>query len=338
MTTSGTRLKPVDEQVMLITGATSGIGLVTARMAAERGARVMLVARDGDALARIVREIEAAGGKADFAIADVGDLRDVQRAATKAVERFGRIDTWVNVAGVAIYGKLLDTPMDEHEQLLRTNYIGTVHGCLTAVEYLQREGGALISIGSIVSDIPTPGMGAYAASKHAVKGYVDSLRIEIEGDRLPISVTLIKPSGIDTPVGDHAANHLDGAPLVPPPVYAPELVAEAILDAAQHPRRDVTVGGMGRLQVLAAQHFPAALDRLGPKLLPFLRDPDTPRTAANNLAAPRDNGRERSRRQQGRRVSLYETAGRHRFATATTIGAGLGLATLALLHRRGGDA
>lgn len=331
------QLKPLADQVILITGASSGIGLVTARLAAGRGARVMLVSRDSDTLARIVREIEAAGGVADFATADVGDLRDVQRAATKTIERFGRIDTWVNDAGVAIYGKLLDTPMAEHERLLRTNYFGAVHGCLTAVEHLQREGGAIVTVGSIVSDIPSPGMGAYAASKHAVKGYVDSLRIEIIADRLPIAVTLIKPAGIDTPIADHAANHMDGAALLPPPVYAPELVAEAILDAAQHPRRDVTVGGTGRLQVLGALHFPALLDRLGPLLLPKLHDRTRRGSAHDNLAAPVGGGQERSRDQHGRRLSVYEAAGRHRVAAATLAGATLGLATLAWLRPRRDD-
>lgn len=328
-------LKPLAEQVILITGATSGIGLVTARMAARRGARVMLVARNGDALARTIRGIIDDGGQADFAIADVGDLRDVQRAAAKAVERFGRIDTWVNVAGVAIFARLRDTPMAEHEQLFRTNYMGVVHGCLTAVGHLQRDGGALITIGSIVSDVPTAGMGAYAASKHAVKGYVDSLRIEIVGDRLPISVTLIKPSGVDTPVGDHAANHLDGAAMVPPPLYDPELVAEAILDAARHPRRDVTVGGIGRLQVLAVQHFPRLLDRFGHLMLPMIFDRRRPKTAGDNLSAPAHDGRERSAAQTGRSASIYEAAGRHRIATAAFLGAGLGLAMLAVLRRGG---
>lgn len=330
-------LRPLADQVMLITGATSGIGLVTARMAARRGARVMLVARNGDALAQAVREITDAGGEAHFAIADVGDLRDVQRAAATAIERFGRIDTWVNGAGVAIFAKLVDTPMIEHAQLFRTNYMGVVHGCLTAVEHLQRAGGALITIGSIVADVPTAGMGAYAASKHAVKGYVDSLRIELIGDRLPISVTLIKPSGVDTPVGEHAANHLDGEAMVPPPRYDPDVVAEAILDAAQHRRRDVTVGGIGRLQVLAVQHFPRLLDRFGHFMLPLLHDPRRATTARDNLSAPDRDGQERSTAQSGRSISLYGIAGRHRAATIAAVGAvlGLGLAGLSALQARG---
>jgi short-subunit dehydrogenase len=324
-------LKPLADQVIVITGASSGIGLVTARMAAERGAKVLLVSRAGDALQRIVEEITDAGGTAAFAVADVGDLAAVQMAARKAVERFGRIDTWVNDAGVAIYAKLVDTPMAEHERLIRTNYFGMVHGALTAVEHLQREGGALITVGSIASDLPSPIMGAYAASKHAVKGYINSLRIEVNADRLPISITLVKPSGIDTPVGEHAANHLDGEALVPPPLYDPELVAEAILDAAQHPRRDVTVGGVGRLQVLLGEHFPGLLARFGGAMIPMLRDPGIAKTRGDNLDAPAHDGEARSKAQTGRGFSVYTAAGRHKgavaLAAAVGIAAVLGLAS-----------
>jgi short-subunit dehydrogenase len=319
-------LKPLAEQVMLITGASSGIGLVTARMAAARGASVMLVSRAEAALRTIVGEIEAAGGSADFAVADVGDLAAVEAAAQKTIDLFGRIDSWVNNAGVAIYAGLLDTPMDEHERLFRTNYFGTVHGALTAVAHLREKGGALITIGSIASDLPTTVMGAYAASKHAVKGYIDSLRIEVNAAKLPISVTLIMPSGIDTPIGEHAANHLAGEALIPPPVYAPELVAEAILDAVVHPRRDVTVGGAGRLQVLVGEHFPWLLDRFGGLLAPLLHDPSIPRTARNNLAAPMSDGDMRSRTDPGRSFSIYTAAGRHKPLGAT--GAIIGLTAL----------
>ena len=241
------------------------------------------MARSDDALADIVRQIEAAGGSAAFAVADVGDLGAVQAAARNAVERFGRIDTWVNDAGVTIYAKLMDTPMDEHQRLIRTNYFGVVHGALTAVPHLKRQGGALITVASIAADIPSPVMGAYAASKHAVKAYIESLRIEVIGDKLPISITLIKPSGIDTPIASHAADHQDGKALIPPPIYDPELVADAILDAAVHQRRDVTVGGGGRAQVLLSIHFPRLLDRFGHWMAPLLRDRETADGTKDNL-------------------------------------------------------
>jgi short-subunit dehydrogenase len=140
------RLKPLAEQVIVITGASSGIGLVTARQAAARGAKVVLVARNGETLERIAREIVAAGCTAIAAAADVGKLDEIETAARRAIGAFGRIDTWVNDAGVAIYGRLLDTPDDEHRQLFQTNYFGVVHGCCVAVPHLKESGGALITL------------------------------------------------------------------------------------------------------------------------------------------------------------------------------------------------
>ena len=304
-------LKPLDRQVIVITGASSGIGLVTARAAARRGASVMLVARDAGVLADVVRDIAADGGLADYAVADVGDAGQVAAAAAKAVDRFGRIDTWVNNAGVSIYAKLMDTPLDEHERLFRTDYFGVVNGCTTAVPYLRAEGGALITVASIASDMSTPVMGAYAAAKHAVKGYVEALRIELHTDAPEISVTLIKPSGIDTPVGQHAANHEGGEGQIPPPIYAPELVADAILDAAAHPRRDVTVGGGGRAQVLFATHFPGLFERLAPLATKLIVDRTKQQPVPSNLFAPARGGRERSGEHAPLESSLYTSMVTH---------------------------
>lgn len=301
-------LKPLAEQVIVITGASSGIGLVTARLAATRGAKVMLISRNGPVLETIVAEIRAAGGVAEFAVADVGDKNSLSAAAEKAVGHFGRIDTWVNNAGVAIYAPLLDTPYDEHERLFRTNYFGVVNGSKIAVGHLCARGGALITVGSIAGDIPSPIMGAYAASKHASKAFTESLRIELQAADVPISITLIKPSGISTPIGMHAANHLDQEAKIPPPAYDPILVAEAILDCAVHPRREIIIGGAGRVQVLFAKHFPAVFERLAPMLGPLLTSGKLAKTKSDNLGSHAQDGAERSAIDPGLHHSIYTAA------------------------------
>ena len=254
------RLKPLREQVIVLTGATSGIGLVTTRMAARAGARLVLAARDEDALDAVVREIRSSGGQAAYAIADVGNEQEVRGIAQAAVQNFGGFDTWVNNAGVSIYGKLVDVSLQDQRQLFDTNFWGVVHGSRIAIEQLRNRGGALINIGSVLSERSIPLQGIYCASKHAVKGYTDALRMEIEKEGLPVSVTLIKPSAIDTPYKEHAKNYLDVQPKNPPPVYAPELVAQAILHCAEHPQRDVIIGGGGKLMTLLEHFAPAAAD------------------------------------------------------------------------------
>ncbi len=328
------KLKPLAEQVIVITGASSGIGLVTARRAAAAGARVLLVARSEDALRAAVEGIVAAGGDADFAVADVGDAAQVQAAAAKAVARFGRIDSWVNDAGSAIYGKVLDTPLVEQEQLFRTNYFGVVHGCEAAVPHLGG-GGAIVTVGSLASDMPSPPMGVYSATKHAVKAYVEVLRMELQADGLPISVTLVKPAGIDTPIGQHASNHgSDGEAQIPPPAYDPELVAGAILDSCVHPRREVTVGGVGRAQVLFSQHFPTLYEWLAPRGAKAAYSPTTPQPRPSNLFAGANAGNERSGEHPHRlRHSIYTSAMLHPKTTAVGLGVVAGAVALLFAGR-----
>ena len=329
------KLKPLDQQVIVVTGASSGIGLVTARKAARAGAKVMLVARSEATLQGIVGELHSSGHEADYHVADVGDLFAVQAAADAAVARWGRIDTWVNDAGVAIYAKLLVTPFDEHEQLFRTNYFGTVNGCVVAASALRATGGAIITIGSTVSDMPSPVMGVYAASKHATAAYVAALRMELEDAGAPIMVTLVKPSGIDTPIAQHAANHEGGEAQIPPPIYDPELVADAILDCAVRPRREITVGGGGRLQVLAYAHFPKLVEWLAPKAARGFTDDRRTQPQPPNLFAPARSGQERSGEQAARQTSSYTAVARHpRTAASLAVGALVGGATLLALRRR----
>jgi short-subunit dehydrogenase len=182
----------------------------------------------------------------------------VERLAASAIAEFGAVNTWVNNAGVSFYGRLTEVALEDMRQLFEVNFWGMVHGARAAVPRLRGTGGALINIGSIVSDRAIPLQGAYSASKQAVKGFTDALRMELEEEGAPISVTLIKPSAIDTPYFQHAKNYMEVQPKPPAPVYAPEVVANAILRAAEHPIRDITIGGGGR--VLTA--IGAALPRL----------------------------------------------------------------------------
>ena len=253
------KTKKLKDQVIVITGASSGIGLATARLAARCGARVVMAARNGPDLNRAADEIRVNGGQVLPVVTDVADEAAVSRLGEAALLEFGTIDTWVNNAGLSIYGKLTDVPLEDKRKMFDINFWGVVHGCRTAIRLMQHRGGVLINIGSEVSDLAVPLQGMYSASKHAVKGYTDALRMELEHDRIPIAVTLVKPAAINTPFPEHARNYLEeGVPKLPSPVYAPEVVAEAILRCAEKPVRDVFVGGSGRLQV--------ALGHLAPRL------------------------------------------------------------------------
>lgn len=256
-----TKLKPLASQVIVITGATSGIGLTTARMAARQGAKLVVAARDEDALDKLVAEIRQAGGEALAFPVDVGVKKEVTALGNAAVQRFGRIDTWINNAGISIYGRLQDTPLADEERLFQTNFWGVVNGSMVALGLMKKDGGAIINLGSELSDRSVPLQAMYSASKHAVKGFTDSLRMEIEKDRVPISVTLIRPAGIDTMFTNHARNYMKEEPELPAPLFAPELVAESILFAAQNVKRDIFVGGASRMVSLTANYTPRLLDK-----------------------------------------------------------------------------
>lgn len=257
-----TKLKSLSEQVMVITGATSGIGLTTARMAARQKARLVLAARNEDALLQLAGEITSAGGEALAVPTDVTRKEDVTRLADAAVARFGEIDTWVNDAGGSIYGLIRNVPVEDERKLFEVNYWGVVYGSRIAADFLREHGGAIINIGSVASDRGMPLQSAYSASKHAVKAFTDALRVELEKEGAPISVTLIKPAAIDTPFFRHAKSYMDAQPVEPSPMYAPETVAKAILYAAQHPVRDLLVGGKAPVESLLGRLFPRLGDRI----------------------------------------------------------------------------
>ncbi|GAB2778950.1 SDR family oxidoreductase [Halomonas shantousis] len=327
--------KKLEDQVLVITGATTGIGLTTARMAARQGARLVLAARDENTLHQLVEEILQAGGEAVYVVADVGKELEVQEIARTAIDRFGGFDTWINNAGVSIFGPMLEVATDDHRHLFETNFWGVVYGSLEAARHLSQHGGVIINLGSVASDRAIPMQGMYSASKHAVKGFTDALRMELEDMGVPIAVSLIKPASIATPFAEHAKNIMDEEATLPPPLYAPEVVARSILHCAETPKRDVYVGGGGKLITMLGHCAPRLADKLMESQMIDQQKLDRPEHRYRfSLREPATDMRERA--DYPNRVhesSLYTSAALHPLAkTALFAGAALGIVALA---RRG---
>jgi short-subunit dehydrogenase len=315
--------KPLNQQVIVITGASSGIGLATARRAAREGSRLLLASRHEEALRDICRDIKNAGGEAIYVVADVGEPADMQRIADTAIETFGGFDTWVNNAGVVIFSELKDLPVDEHQRLFQTNYWGVVHGSHVAAEHFKQRigGGTLINVASINSEMPVPILGAYSASKAAVKAFSEVLRMELMNEKAPVKVSIIMPSGISTPISEHARSHMKDQGKVLPPMYDVELVASTILKAAIRPVRNITVGETGRLSMLAWSLLPTLMDHVISRTLPKAQSSGKPKLPHDNLFAPVNDGEVYVEgKRQGIPVSPYTQARLH---PAISLGVGL---------------
>ena len=258
------RLKPIAEQVVVVTGATSGVGLAIVEMLAAAGAKLFLIARNEEALRLLAERLEGEGRSAAYAVADVADQTALEKASEAAIARFGHYDTWVNDAGVFVFGALVDVPLEDQRRLFDVLYWGVVHGSLIARRHLRGRNGAIVNIGSVLGEMAIPFQGAYCAAKFAVTGFTEAFRREILAAREPISVTLVKPAALDTMFMEHARNRLGAAGTRnPPPSYDPKLVARAVLHACENPIRDITVGGLGGgALVLANRLAPGVVDRV----------------------------------------------------------------------------
>jgi NAD(P)-dependent dehydrogenase (short-subunit alcohol dehydrogenase family) len=281
--------KPLSEQCVVIVGASSGIGRAAALEFAARGASVVVAARTVSALDSLVEEISAKGGTALAVPTDVADPTQVRTLGDTAEARFGHIDTWVNAAAVAVWGRVEDISDEEFDRVMRVNFLGQVHGVHVALPALRRAGdGVIIGIASVEGIRAVPLHGPYTASKWALRGLYDSLRMELAQEGSPIAVTTILPASIDTPFFEHSRSKLGSMPKPPPPLYAPELVAEAIVHAAEHPSREVPVGGsavgfyMGQRMSPALTDAVMSIRRLGKES----QRSDRPDNGADNVDAP----------------------------------------------------
>lgn len=253
--------KKIKDQVIVITGASSGIGRIAARKFGEQGARVVASARNEDALESLVQEIEQADGQAVAVRADVSKQQDVQHLADIAVERFGRIDTWVNNAGVSIYATFDKLTDQEIRRIMDVNFMGTVYG-IQAAHRVMREhgGGTIVNIASVTGKRAIPLQSIYSASKYAIVGLGEALRAELANENVEINICTICPLSINTPFFEHARSKEGLAPKPKPPVYEPDVVADAILDCAVHPRREILIGSAGKAFAALSTLVPGLMD------------------------------------------------------------------------------
>jgi NAD(P)-dependent dehydrogenase (short-subunit alcohol dehydrogenase family) len=331
------RLKPVGEQVVALMGASSGIGRETALRFARKGAKVVVSARGEEGLDSLVEEIRREGGEATAVVADTSDFGQVKAVADRAVEEYGRLDTWVHLAAVGLFATFEQTTPEEFERVIDVNLMGQVYGAMVALPHLKREGrGALIHISSVEAKRSFPFHSAYGASKHGIDGFLESLRVELRHEGWPISVTQVMPGTINTPFFDKGRSKLGVKAVGIPPIYEPGTVADLILYAAENPARDLVSGGAAQALIVNQRFSPRLLDAVLATRAGF--DPqktDEPRSEddPDNLYAPirghdtaKDGFRALSR-------SLYNWLEMHpTVRRGAAVGTALGL--LAALRRR----
>jgi short-subunit dehydrogenase len=249
-------------KVVAVTGASAGVGRATVRELARQGADVGLIARDQGRLEATAAELREGGVRACVAPADVSDADAVERAAARIEAELGPIDVWINVAMTAVLAEVTDTSPEEFKRVVEVNYLGSVHGAQAALRrMLPRDEGVIVQVGSALSRRGIPLQATYCASKHAVKGFADSLRAELIHHRSQVKVTLVQLPGLNTPQFGWVRTPLRRHPQPVAPVYQPEVAARAIVYAAEHPRRELWVGGSTVYTILGEKFASGVMDR-----------------------------------------------------------------------------
>jgi len=261
--------RSLEGKIIVVTGASSGFGKGAARRFAEEGASLALAARRGELLEELRAECESAGVRAIAVETDVSLVEDVERLAQSTLDAFGRIDVWINDAGVGAIGPFERIPIEDHEQVIRTNLLGTLYGSHRAYrQFLAQGSGTLINVASEVGGHSIPYYTSYTASKHGVVGLSDALRQEVEvTGRKGIHICTVMPAAHDTPFFDHAANYTGHEIQAPKPLHDPEDVVETLVRLARDPKDREMVGADGRIKVLMKKLAPKAQDAVDAKMM-----------------------------------------------------------------------
>ncbi len=260
--------RAIKDSVVVITGASSGIGRAAALAFAEQGGSVVLAARRREPLEQVAQQCRLVGGRAVAVPTDVTDEEQVQALGRRAIETFGRLDTWVNNAAVTLFARFEEAPLDIYRRVMDTNFFGTVHGARAALPYFREQGsGVLINVSSIVA-IGQPYTSAYVSSKAAIMGFTESLRLELMLDEgHDIHACSVLPATVDTPLYQHAANYTGRPAKAMNPVYPASEVASAIVQLTQKPRRQVMVGSTPKMIMAQRMLMPALFERTYPKMV-----------------------------------------------------------------------
>lgn len=248
--------------VVVITGASAGVGRALAREFAKHGAWIGLLARDLGSLENAMREVEDLGGRALVLVADVADAAAVDRAADQVEAAFGPIDIWINNAMASMIAPVKEMTAEEFLRVTKVTYLGYVHGTLAALQRMRtRDKGTIVQVGSALAYRAIPLQSAYCAAKHAIKGFTEALRCELIHDRSGIRLNMVHLPAVNTPQFDWIRSRMPNRPQPVPPIYQPEVIARAIYWSAHHDRREYLVGITTTIAVWANKFFPGLIDR-----------------------------------------------------------------------------
>lgn len=325
-------------QVVVITGASAGVGRALARALAARGASLGLLARGRDGLEVTAREVEAAGVRALAVPTDVADAGQVETAAAAVERELGSIDIWINNAMVSVFSPILQMTPEEFERVTRVTYLGAVYGTLAALKRMApRDRGVIVQIGSALAYRSIPLQSAYCAAKHALEGFTESLRTELLHDRSHVHVTMVQLPALNTPQFDWTRTRMPRKAQPVPPIFQPEVAAEAIMWAADHRHREVWVGWPTVKAVVGDKIAPGLLDRYLARVGYESQQTDEPVAPdrPDNLFAPvpGDHGAHGRFDARAKRFSAEFWISRHRRAIAGVLALGAVLAWPAVRRR-----